>query len=112
MSKPEVISIDGVDYTRSDLASNTIPEGDCRIVVLQRGWVVVGFLTTKNESGECVLEHSAVIRVWGTSKGLGELCPAPLAKTVLDKCGTVRFHYEAAVLMLDADDNGWKSALR
>jgi len=41
MTKPNVISIDGTDYVRADSVP-TPPTGDKKIVVLQRGWVVIG----------------------------------------------------------------------
>ena len=42
-----------------------------QILVLQRGWVVVG--ETKKEGSEVVVSKSSVIRRWGTTKGLGEI---------------------------------------
>ena len=70
------------------------------IVILQRGWVVVGEYF--KEGVNCRLENASVIRSWGTSKGLGELAlNGPTDKTTLDKCGTVRFHSGAEVCTMD-----------
>lgn len=76
-----------------------------RIVVLQRGWVVVG---QYKEDGESVIvENASVIRYWGTTKGLGELVNGPLKLTKLDPCGIVRANKFSVVLTLDANEEGW-----
>jgi len=63
---------------------------DLRIVILQRGWVMVGEF---NQVGsKCTLDKASVIRNWGTTKGLGELINGPLKDTKLDPCGHVEFH--------------------
>jgi hypothetical protein len=53
------------------------------IYVLTGGWVLVG---TPHESTEddIKLENAKVIRVWGTSKGLGQLRNGPTKETKLD----------------------------
>ena len=77
-----------------------------RIVVLHRGWVVVG---DYREDGEYVtVKNASVIRRWGTTEGLGELAlKGPLEDTVLDKCGTVRVNKLAVVFTLDCDKSQW-----
>ena len=40
MSKPETIKIDEVEYVRKDVVIQ--PQGDTKIVILQRGWVMIG----------------------------------------------------------------------
>lgn len=64
---------------------------DLRIVVLQRGWVVVG---EYSEAGEKVhVKNGSVVRRWGTTKGLGELAAkGPLNDTVLDPIPDVEAH--------------------
>lgn len=80
--------------------------GDMQIVVLQRGWVMVGkFFQTGDE---CRLEEASVIRAWGTTKGLGELRDGPLAATKLDPCGTARFHALTIVHRIDVNSEKWK----
>ncbi len=76
-----------------------------RIVVLQRGWVVVGDVTIEGQ--ELVIVDARVIRKWGTTKGLGELASGPLEKTVLDDAGTVRAHVLGVVLTLDVLAEKW-----
>ena len=41
------------------------------IVILQRGWVIVGDLAKEGEY--FVSQNTSVIRKWGTSRGLGQL---------------------------------------
>ena len=80
-----------------------------KIVVLQRGWVVVGKYSKDGEYG--VLENAAVIRRWGTSKGLPEIVDGPLKDTVLDKSSApIRFHELTSIMMLDCGDK-WAAAL-
>lgn len=76
-----------------------------RIVVLQRGWVVVGDVHTAGD--ELVITDARIIRRWGTSRGLGELVDGPLAETKLDDAGTVRAHVLGVVLALDVKAEKW-----
>lgn len=81
-----------------------------KIVVLQRGWVYVGKFS--QEGFSCKLEGASSIRLWGTSKGLGELASdGPQTGTKLDKAGTVRFHELTAVNVIDVEDSKWLSKL-
>lgn len=88
---------------------------DCseiKIVILQRGWVMVGRF---GKSGsKCKLENAAVIRTWGTSKGLGEIAlNGPITdKTIIDPCGDVEFHELTAVAIMDCDQSKWKKVLK
>jgi hypothetical protein len=86
-------------------------EGEIRIVVLQRGWVVVG--RYYRNGTECRLEYSSVIRRWGTTQGLGELASkGPLADTKLEPSGITRFHRSAEVLTLDCNAANWEKVCR
>lgn len=86
-------------------------EGDIKIVILQRGWVMVGRLE-KNVS-ECKLHNASVIRTWGTSKGLGEIAMGgPTANTKLDKCGgVVEFDYLTVVATIACNGDKWQNVL-
>lgn len=96
MSTPNSIIIDGVEYT--PITDSTPAER--RIVVAQRGWVFVG--NWSQNGTEVTLTNASVIRRWGTTKGLGQLAlDGPTASTVLDPCGTARFHIESIVTTLD-----------
>lgn len=79
---------------------------DNKIVVLHRGWVVVGKYSADGD--EIVIKDASVIRKWGTSKGLGELAlNGKLPTTVFDPCGTVRAHKLAVVMTLDCNEKIW-----
>jgi hypothetical protein len=110
MMKPETMMIDEVKYVRADKVNE--PCGPIKIVILQRGWVMVGRF--ERTGSDCKLHNAHVIRVWGTSKGLGELAGnGPIAnKTVLDKCyGGVEFDYLTVVALVAVEESKWVNAI-
>ena len=84
-------------------------EKDIRIVILQRGWVVVG---EYSRDGEMVsIEKASVIRRWGTTRGLGQLAAdGPTSSTTLDACGHVETHILAVVASISCDPTKWPHA--
>lgn len=78
-----------------------------KIVVLERGWVIVGNV---EQEGDCfVLTSGAVVRRWGTSKGLGELAEmGPLPETILDPLPTTKFHYNKIIMSINCSEEKWK----
>ena len=73
---------------------------DIRIVVLHRGWVVIGHYSLSGE--EVTVSNASVIRRWGTSRGLGQIAREGFtSETILDPCGTVRAHQLAVVMTID-----------
>jgi len=77
-----------------------------QIVILNRGWVVVGDYSEKGD--DCSLENASVIRRWGTEKGLGELAMnGVLVDTILDPCPTVRFSKMTMVARMDVNESKW-----
>lgn len=77
-----------------------------QIVILNRGWVVVGDYSEKGDEG--VLDNASVIRTWGTTKGLGELAEnGPLTNTKLDPCPTIRFNKLTMVARMDVNESKW-----
>ena len=75
-----------------------------KIVVLQRGWVVIGNYTEDGEYG--ILNDAYVIRRWGTSEGLGQLAlQGKQGDTVLEKTGVVRFLKVTSVMLIDVDQS-------
>jgi hypothetical protein len=83
-------------------------DGGLRIVVLQRGWVVVGHYSRVGDN--CRLENSMVISRWGTTKGLGQLAKeGPLAETKLEPSGLCEFHRAAEVFTLVCESPKWSS---
>ena len=96
----EEMIIDGVKYVKKE---TDIP---LKIVILQRGWVAVGYY--RKEITECQLDHAHVIRVWGTTNGLGEIAlNGPTTKTILDPCGKMQFHELTVVAMIDCVEGKW-----
>jgi len=96
------IIIDGETFVRQ---TPTV-EKPTRIVVLQRGWVMVG--RWSQDGDNCALDNAHVIRIWGTTKGLGEIATnGPTSKTVLDPAGRVTFHVMTTVVTLDCNEAKW-----
>ena len=61
--------------------------GPQQIYVLDRGWVYVG---QGEKTGDLWrIRNARNIRVWGTTKGLGELVDGPTDKTKLDAVGEI-----------------------
>lgn len=90
--------------------SPAVDEIDCgiRIAILQRGWICVGRYFKCGD--DVALKGAAVIRNWGTTKGIGELAlSGPLDGTRLDPAGVVRFHRLAEVASIECDSNKWQN---
>ena len=101
------IEVNGVAYVPKSSASYVEPAGDFKIVILQRGWVMIGRL--ERNGSECKLHDASVIRCWGTTKGLGELAKdGPQENTKVDPCnGLVEFDYLTVVATISADESKW-----
>lgn len=82
---------------------------DIRIVVLQRGWVIVGEYS--KEGLDCRVSRASVIRRWGTSKGLGELKNGPLTETILDPLGDCEHHRVTEVMTVHVNAEAWEKHL-
>lgn len=97
--------------TTARLESDTgARDGGVRIVILQRGWIVVGHVYEGDL--ETRVENAAVVRRWGTKKGLGEIAAnGPLESTLLDDCGTVRAHPMTIVAQIDCNQEKWHGRL-
>ena len=109
MSKPEVIKIDDVEYVRKGVEQDV--KGYLKIVILQRGWVMVGKL--ERNGSDCTLHNASNIRRWGTTKGLGEIAVGgPTKDTVLDKCyGEVQFDYLTIIASISCKEEKWAGKL-
>lgn len=110
--KPETIKIDEVEYVRKDsISTRNNVNGVLYIAVLQRGFVAIGHRTVL-ESGDYVLTNAAVIRMWGTTKGLGEIAlDGPTSKTVLDKCPPIEYHPLTAIMHIRCSEEKWANKL-
>ncbi len=77
--------------------------GGYKIVVCQRGFVYAGDVTLCGQY--LIVENAVNLRVWGTTKGLGQLAlTGATPETKADDCGTVRVHELAVVSMIDAKE--------
>jgi hypothetical protein len=85
------------------------PESKVQIVIAPRGWVFIGY--TYETEKHLVIERANVIRVWGTTKGIGELINGPLKDTKLDSCGTTRIPLGAVLAQIDAEESKWQSKI-
>lgn len=99
------ISVNGIQYVPAGPAP--APNGHLKIVILQRGWVMVGYL--KKDESACTLTKASVIRQWGTTNGLGELAMnGPRPNTKLDPCGgVVEFNDLTIVAAISCDESKW-----
>lgn len=77
-----------------------------QIVVLDRGFVYVGDTTIDGDF--VIIENARNIRLWGTTKGLGELRTGPTGKTQTDYVGTVRAPIRALISLVDTEGAAWK----
>ncbi len=92
---------------KAQLSKKGVKPSKKQIVILNRGWCVVGEYSEKGD--ECTLVNASVIRVWGTTKGLGELAESgPLTNTKLDPCPNVHFHKMTMVARMDINEANWK----
>ncbi len=104
MAKPTTLKIDEVEYVRAD-SVEVVPTTK-QIVVLQRGWVVIG--DVEKTKTEVKINNCSVIRIWGTSKGLGEIAEnGKTSKTVLDPCPPITVHPLSAVLYMNVNESNW-----
>lgn len=105
------MSINGVEYVCRDSIKQDDIKGDIKIVILQRGWIVVGRF--ERNGSDCKMSNASVIRTWGTTNGLGEIAKnGPTGSTKLDKCyGVVQFDYLTVVATIDCEQKEWESEL-
>ena len=99
------VYVSEADYN-SMLKKGKVAPTKKQIVILNRGWVVVGNYSEKGD--DCTLTDASVIRVWGTTKGLGELAEnGPLTATKLDSCPNVHFNKMTMVARMDVNEVNW-----
>ena len=79
-----------------------------RIVVADQGWVFVGSVVSVSDEG-ILMENAHCIRVWGTSRGLGQLVNGPTEKTILDAMGTL--HVKNILFTMEVDQDAWLNVI-
>lgn len=73
------------------------------IVVIAGGWVFIGNVSIDTE-GHTVITSAVNIRVWGTTRGLGEIALSGLPKDAqCDDYGTVRVPSGMVVFTIDCE---------
>jgi len=78
-----------------------------KIVVLDRGWVVLG--DVEKDDKWYLLLNGFVVRRWGTTQGLGELAQkGPLPETKLDPIPLTKFHECKVIMIINCSDEKWK----
>lgn len=81
---------------------------DIRIVVLQRGWIVVGVYD--KDGSQCSIDHGYVIERWGTTEGLGQLALEGVKDaTRLRKIPKVEFHELTTIMSIKCNSEKWNS---
>ena len=100
------LTVNGIEYAPINKTS------DVRVVILQRGWVMVGRYARNGD--DCTLTDASVIRVWGTKRGLGEITESgPTKDTVLDPVnGSVSFHVLTEIATLSCNEAVWAKHLK
>ena len=74
-----------------------------KIIVIPSGWVFVGEYSFDAETGDHVLDDASNIRIWGTTKGLGQLAiEGRQAETITDYVG--RFTCKSYIFAIDCTD--------
>lgn len=78
-----------------------------KIVVLDKGFVYVGDVM-RFPTGNVIIDNARNIRIWGTTKGLGQLARCgPQKDTVLDDVGTVLVPVHAIQHFIVTDKDRW-----
>jgi hypothetical protein len=106
----ESLEIEGVVYVPKDsIRKENV--GDVKIVILQRGHVMVGRF--ERNGSDCKLHNASVIRIWGTTRGLGEVADGgPTSSTKLDPTnGLVEFDYLTVIATIACRGEKWEKYL-
>jgi len=78
--------------------------GPQQIVVIDRGWVMVG--NSRWVDGGIQIDSARCIRIWGTTRGIGQLAESgPTEQTKLDPCGSVFAPDHAVILVIPCKSN-------
>lgn len=102
----EIVAIFGDSKpTLTAAPSNAIDHG-LAIVVLDRGFVYIGIVST--DANWCNIQNAHCIRRWGTERGLGQLAnEGPQPDTKLESVGTVAAPMRAVIHVIEVKANKW-----
>ena len=62
----DTITVNGVEYVKAGSQVIIPPDSPVKIILLQRGFVMVGHFSQEGEM--CTLHKASVIRIWGTNR--------------------------------------------
>jgi hypothetical protein len=66
----------------------------------------------ERKGSDCKLTDAYIIRLWGTTGGLGQLAlEGKQSSTKLDKAGTVTFDILTVVSLIDCKEDLWEKVL-
>ena len=86
--------------------------GKLKIVILERGWTVMGNLTSDEKDDWFYLEKGCVVRRWGTDSGIGQLAMyGKRENTMLDPLPKTKFHKDKIIQIIDCDESKWQDYL-
>jgi len=108
--KPDFLN--AVLMSNHKVLPNPPPEETFVMVCINHGWMFVGQLVGEDDT-RIWLDHSATLRRWGTTDGIGQIVPGPTTETMLDAIPVRHTIYKSSllfVLPLDASDE-WRNAL-
>lgn len=93
--------------TGKKVANGAAEEHGLQIVVLDRGFVFVGDVSSDGDW--LVIANAKNVRRWGTSQGLGELAAkGPQPETKLDIGGTIKAPMRAVIGLIKCEVASWK----
>ena len=100
------ITINNEVYVKKSEATGEYQASPVQIVVLNRGWIVVGNVEEKD--GKTYIRKPSIIRNWGTKKGLGELAMSgKLPNTILDECLDITVDTANVIFVMNCDQSKW-----
>ena len=79
------IDVNGVTYVPQD-SSNTIPTGNRAVVVIDRGWIFAGNVTTCELTGELTITNAVHVFRWESIGFTGVLSDPKSSKVTLKEC--------------------------
>ncbi len=89
--------------------ASTVVDHGIQIVIADRGFVYLG--RVKTDSEWVYVRDALNLRVWGTTKGLGELVKGPLANTKTDATGNIKISRKALIALVEVEGEAWNSKL-
>lgn len=96
---------DKIELIRKIICNNG--NNNLKIVVLDRAWIYIGYLERNDD--DYTLTKASCIRLWGTTKGLGQLALEGKTKdTILDSAGTIHFTVHSLINIIDCDQSKWR----